>query len=295
SPSRWAAAQRASRPKPSAATSPSRRTDAAPAIAARPTPPPTTDTHMPRRLSPTVLAATLSIPLLAAPALAQDFHWDKTLASGSEVSIHNINGDIKVTPSSNGHVIVTGIKRGSSRDTDHIKAEVHESAHGISVCVLYDDTDSYCDEDGVHVHSRRHGRDWDNGRMDLEVALPANVVVSAGSVSGDIDIDGAHGDVDASSVSGDVHLTHLHAAGIRAHSVSGDVAVSADELSDHGDLEFNTVSGDIDSDFPLTLGNGRMSRRGMSARIGKGGRRLDVRTVSGDLRLRSPNGNAHRD
>jgi DUF4097 and DUF4098 domain-containing protein YvlB len=271
---------------------------------------------MSRRLSPTVLAATLSIPLLAAPALAQDFHWDKTLAAGSEVSIHNVNGDIKVTPSTNGHVIVTGIKHGSSRDTDHIKADVAESSHGISVCVLYDDTDSYCDEDGAHVHSHRRGRDWDNGRMDLEIAVPANVVVTAGSVSGDIDINGAHGDVEASSVSGDVHLTHLHATGIRAHSVSGDVEVAADELADRGDLEFSTVSGDvtlnlpanldadlsmstlsgdIDSDFPLTLGNGRMSRRGMSARIGKGGRRLDVRTVSGDLRLRSPNGNAHRD
>ena len=268
---------------------------------------------MPRRLSPTMLAATLSIPLLAAPAFAQDFHWDKALAAGSEVSIHNVNGDIKVTPSTNGHVTVTGIKHGSSRDTDHLKAEVHESSHGISVCVLYDDTDSYCDEDGMHMNN---GRDWDNGRMDLEIALPANVTVSAGSVSGDIDINGAHGDVEASSVSGDVHLSHLHATGIRANSVSGDVEVTADELSDRGDLAFttvsgdvtlnlpanldadlsmSTVSGDIDSDFPLTLGNGRMSRRGMSARIGKGGRRLEVRTVSGELRLRSPNGNDHRD
>src|SRR6185312_9456887 len=121
-----------------------------------------------------------------------------------------------------------------------------------------------------------------------------NVVVSAGSVRGDTDLDGPHGDVDASSVSGDLHLTHLHAAGIRAHSVSGDVALNLPADLD-ADLSMSTVSGDIDSDFPLTLGNGRMSRRGMSARIGKGGRRLDVRTVSGDLRLRSPNGNARRD
>lgn len=270
---------------------------------------------MTRRLLPTVLAASLSIPMLGAPALAQDFHWDKALASGSEVSIHNVNGDVKVTPSTNGHVTVNGFKRGSSRDADRLKTEVHESSRGISVCVVYDDSDSYCDEDGMHTHSRR-GRDWDNGRIDLEVSVPANVVVSAGSVSGDIDINGAHGDVEASSVSGDVHLSHLHAAGIRAHSVSGDVEVSVDDLADRGDLEFNTVSGDvtlnlpanldadlsmstvsgdIDSDFPLTIGNGRMSRRGMSARIGKGGRRLDVRTVSGDLRLRSPNGNARRD
>ncbi|HWH49940.1 MAG TPA: hypothetical protein VN651_00225, partial [Gemmatimonadaceae bacterium] len=162
---------------------------------------------MPRRLSPTVLAATLSIPLLAAPAFAQDFHWDKALAAGSEVSIHNVNGNIKVTPSTNGHVTVNGFKRGSSRDTERLKTEVHESSHGISVCVLYEDADSYCDEDGMHMHSHGRGRDWDNGRIDLEIALPANLVVNAGSVSGDIDINGAHGDVEASSVSGDVHLT----------------------------------------------------------------------------------------
>jgi len=52
------------------------------------------------------------------------------------------------------------------------------------------------------------------------------------------------------------------------------------------DLSLSTVSGDIDSDFPVTLGNGRMSRRRLEARIGNGGRKLDVGTVSGDLKLR---------
>ena len=255
----------------------------------------------------------LSIALVAGmsvPALAQargDFHWEKALPAGNEVSIHNVNGDIKVTPSTSGKVEVVGIKRGSGRYADRVKADVQESSHGISVCVLYDDTDSYCDDSGVHMHGSWGDRNWDRVSMDLEVAVPANVTVSAGSVSGDVSITGAHGDVDASSVSGNIRMDRLNASGVRAHSVSGDVDVRVDALTGRGDFTFktvsgnvtldlprdfgadlsmSTVSGDINSDFPITLGNGRMSRRRMEARIGGGGRRLDVSTVSGDLRLR---------
>lgn len=259
------------------------------------------------------LASITAVALIAAPAavFAQgrtDFHYEKSLAAGSEVSIHNINGDIKVTPSTNGRVEVIGRKFGSDRDNDHVKAEVHESSRGIQICVVDDETDSYCDDDGVHMHS--HGnRNWDHGGMNLEVSVPANLTVSAGSVSGNVDVTGAHGDVDVRSVSGDVRLDHLHASSIRATSVSGDVDVSVDELTGRGDLSFrsvsgdvtlnvpkdfaadlsmSTVSGDINSDFPITLGgNNRMSRRRLEARIGGGGRRLDVSTVSGDLRIRS--------
>jgi lia operon protein LiaG len=143
--------------------------------------------------------------------------------------------------------------------------------------------------------------------MTLEVAVPANVTVDAGSVSGDISMTGVHGDVTAGSVSGDITMDHLHASSVHASTVSGDVDVRVDELTGSGDLKFNsvsgdvtlevprefgadlsmaTVSGDINSDFPITLGNGRMSRRALNARIGSGGRRLDVSTVSGDLKLR---------
>jgi hypothetical protein len=257
------------------------------------------------RLFPALLA-TLAVP--ASSLLAQgDFHWQKALAAGSEVSIHNINGDIKVVPSTTGRVEVTGIKRGNSSYFDRIRAEVQETSHGVSICVLYDDSDSYCDDGGVHMHG--HGdHDWGNTSMNLEVAVPANLRVSAGSVSGDVDVDGAHGDVSASSVSGDVRLEHLHASAVHANTVSGDVDVQVDELTGSGDFNFHsvsgdvtlavprdfgadltmsTVSGDINSDFPITLGNGRMSRRSLSARIGSGGRRLEVSTVSGDLKLRA--------
>jgi DUF4097 and DUF4098 domain-containing protein YvlB len=257
-------------------------------------------------MTPRLLSLGL-IVCLSIPAAAQnsgEFRWEKALAAGNEVSIHNINGNIKVTPSTNGRVSVVGIKRGNSRYFDRIKGEVQETSHGIVVCVVEEDADSYCDDRGIHMHG---DHDWNNVRMDLEVAVPANLTVSAGSVSGDVDMTGANGDVDASSVSGDIRLTGLRASSVRAHTVSGDVDVRVDAFTGRGDLSFksvsgdvtlevprgfdadismSTVSGDMNSDFPVTLSNGRMSHRRIEARIGNGGRRLDVSTVSGSLRLK---------
>ena len=247
------------------------------------------------------------IACLALPAAAQnrgDFRWEKALAAGNEVSIHNINGDIKVTPSTTGRVTVVGTKRGNNRYFDRIKAEVQETSHGIVVCVVQEDADSYCDDRGVHMHG---DHDWNNVSMDLEVTIPTNVIVSAGSVSGNVDITGANGDVEAGSVSGDIRLTRLRASSVSAHTVSGNVDVRVDAFTGRGDLSFksvsgdvtlevprgfdadismSTVSGDMNSDFPVTLGNGRMSHRRIEARVGSGGRRLDVSTVSGSLNLK---------
>lgn len=254
--------------------------------------------------------ATLALVAAALPLGAQrraDFQWANALAAGSTVAVRNISGDVKVVPSTSGRVEVLGFKHGSGRQLDEIRANVEQTSRGIIVCVLYADGDA-CDNAG---HSDRRGR-WNrndgNAAIDFEVSVPANLIVDAGSVSGDVEISGAHGDVTASTVSGNVMLDHLHASSVNANSVSGDVEVHVDELTGKGDFNFHsvsgnvtlqvpssfgadlsmtTVSGDINSDFPITLGNGRMSRRSMNARIGAGGRRLDVSTVSGDLRLKA--------
>ena len=72
-------------------------------------------------------------------------------------------------------------------------------------------------------------------------------------MSGNVTVTGAHGNVDVSSVSGDVRLDKLHADGVRATSVSGDVDVQVDEFTGRGDLVFHSVSGDITLDAPRSF------------------------------------------
>jgi len=262
------------------------------------------------RLVSVPLACVAISALPASAALAQargDFHWEGAVAAGGEVSIHNVNGDVKVTPSSTGRVEVIGTKHGSGRD---ITAEVHQTSRGLIVCVVFQDADTRCDEDGYSMNSHRNRGDnnWNDASMDLQVTIPANLTVAASSVSGDVDITGAQGSVSGHSVSGDVRMMHLRASSVDANSVSGDIDVQIDELSGRGDLSFRTVSGDVDitvpkqfdadismstvsgtmdSDYAMTLTNGRTSRRNIQARIGAGGRRLELNTVSGDVKIRS--------
>ena len=256
-----------------------------------------------RRFIPFVLVATI-----ASQARAQaraDFRWENALAAGNEVSIRNVNGDIKVVPSTSGKVQVVGIKRGSGPDLDRLRANVEQTSRGVVICVLYDDAASSCDDRGHHSDRRNH--QWNDASMNLEVAVPTNLTVSARSISGDVSVAGTHGDVIANSVSGDIQLDRLEATSVSARSVSGNIDVRVDQLIGPGHLSFHTVSGNVtlalpkqldadvsmatvsggmNSDYPITIGNRRMSPRRIDARIGNGGRRLELDTVSGDVALR---------
>ena len=258
---------------------------------------------MTRRSIPAAMAVLMLLP--AAARAQRDFHWERALPAGNEVEIHNITGDIKVRPSTSGKVEVVGIHRGNRGD---VRADVQQTSRGIIVCVLYDDRDTSCNDRGSNNRRNNGDRNWDNDHLDLEVAVPTNLVVSASNVSGNVDITGAQGDVSASVVSGDIRLQRLRATSVSAHSVSGEIEVQVDALTGRGDLSFRSVSGDItlelprqldadlsmttvsgglDSDYPITLGNGRMSRRRIEARVGSGGRHLDLNTVSGDVKLKA--------
>jgi DUF4097 and DUF4098 domain-containing protein YvlB len=129
--------------------------------------------------------------------------------------------------------------------------------------------------------------------LDGEVALK--------TVSGDVEVQGVGGTVRSNSVSGDVTISGGDPEEVSARSVSGDLTFDLDEVPDVDctsvsgdvalrlpgdagvDLDVVSVSGRLETSFPDDgLESGKRRLRG---RIGDGGRRITVRTTSGDVVL----------
>jgi hypothetical protein len=264
-------------------------------------------------MTPKALLAVSALAVAAASASAQerprarDFRWSKVLPAGQWVRVHNISGDVRVTAVDGDRVDVVGIRRGGgSYDEDDVRVDVHEGRDGVTICALWGE-ESWCDDRGSHIESHGRGGRRRRGQIDFEVRLPRRLKLSANSVSGDVDVNGAGDEVRAHSVSGDVRLERVRAPAVTAASVSGDIEAHIEALTGGGALRFTsvsgnvslqlprsldadvtmrTVSGELDSDFQLTL-QGGVGRRSLNARIGRGGRDLVLTTVSGDVRLRA--------
>lgn len=128
--------------------------------------------------------------------------------------------------------------------------------------------------------------------LDGEIALK--------TVSGELEVQSVGGYVRANSVSGGVTISGGDPEEVTARSVSGDLTLDLDEVPDLDgttvsgdvavrlpadagiDLEVVTVSGHLESGFPDPLDAGKRRLRG---RIGEGGRRIAIRTTSGDVTL----------
>lgn len=256
-------------------------------------------------------------------ALAQsDFRWSGRLASGQEIEIRNLNGDVRAEPSTGSEVEVVG--RRSGDDVDEVEIRVVRQGDGMLICAVFpnsggswrgrdDDGDRGRDrrgDDECSSRGRRSSTRSFDARIDFVVRVPAGVRLAAASVSGDVSARGLRSAVQASSVSGDVEVSTTGPA--QASSVSGNVVATlgrtgGEELSFRsvsGDVtlrlpsgidaafEARTVSGEIESDFPVTsVGRDRGGRGWVNVRVGehvrgtlgRGGPAVSVNTVSGDI------------
>lgn len=124
------------------------------------------------------------------------------------------------------------------------------------------------------------------------------------SVSGDVECRRYVGHVDGNTVSGDVTLDAVRIRSIQLHTVSGDVDVKGvlEPAREHrfrtisGDValglvepdlvvEFRTASGDLESDLPARVN--RLGRKEYEVSLGDARGHAVVKTVSGDLAIRS--------
>ena len=255
------------------------------------------------------LLLTIAAPAaLAAQGSERAFSFNERVPSGEWVRVKNVNGEIRVTASSSDRVEIVATKHWRRGDPKDVRIESRKTGNGgILVCAFWTEN-ATCSETGYNSHNddRDRNRNRNNDvAVDFEVRVPRGVKVGMSSVNGQVSVEGATDEVVASTVNGGVNATSSGGP-VMGNTVNGSVHARMGKLTGDDDLEFSSVNGtvvaefgtDIDAnielstvngrfqtDWPVTI-TGRVDPRHLRATLGKGGRRIRLSTVNGNVELR---------
>jgi hypothetical protein len=258
-----------------------------------------------------VTLATAALLLVAPRASAQGriereaFTWAGTIREGRWIMVKNLRGSIEVSRGGD-KVEVIATRRTRRGDADYVRFEVQKfgaSEENVLICALWGDN-SDCDEENYRSRSDRRSRDNDIV-VDFSVRLPRGVKVSVQTANGDVRVEDAAAEVDASGVNGNVIVSTVGGP-INARTVNGYVRATMGRFDLNSDLRFSSVNGSVAveftgdinadvelqtqngrfvTDFPITI-TGRIDPRRLRATLGKGGPRLRLTTINGNVELR---------
>jgi hypothetical protein len=261
-----------------------------------------------RRLTLTTLV--LAPALLSAQERSSDRTWSlsERVPAGQWIRVRNLNGDLRVRSSSSDKVEITATKNWRRGDPKEVRIETKKSSDGsILVCAFWTE-DATCSETDYNSHSHNDG--WRRGRdndvsVDFEIRVPKGVKVGVFGVNGGVSVDGASSEVRAATVNGSVDAVSMGGP-VQASTVNGSVHATMGRFEGDQDLTYSTVNGtvvaeftgDVDADIDLSTVNGRFQTdwpvtisgridpRRLKATLGKGGRRIRMSTVNGNVELR---------
>jgi len=261
----------------------------------------------PRRRHAVRGAVLLAAALLApATASAQDgaFAWRGRIAAGRAIEIKGVSGDIRAVAATGDEVVVRAVKHARRSDPEEVTFDVVEHNGGVTICAVYPSPragrENECRPGGG---GRMETRDNDV-KVDFTVEVPRHVRFIGRNVNGGVQAESLTADVEAYTVNGGIDVS---TAGIaKAKTVNGGIIARLGRADWVDDLEFETVNGGItielpatvdadiraktvnggiSTDFPLQV-QGRFSSREIRGVLGNGGRRLEIATVNGSIRLR---------
>ncbi len=268
-----------------------------------------------RQVTRLMLGAALLAPAaLAAQARQTErdaFTLSERVPAGAWIRVRNINGEMRVRASTSDKVEISATKNWRRGDPKDVSIETKKGSDGsILVCAIWaNTTETICTEDRYSSRSDRRGDRWDRDRndvsVDFEIRVPKGVKVGVWSVNGGVSVDGVTNEVRAGTVNGAVEAQSAGGP-VQASTVNGSVHASMGRWDGDQDLNFSTVNGsviaeftgDIDADIDLTTVNGRFQTdwpvtisgridpRHLRATLGKGGRRIKLTTVNGNVELR---------
>lgn len=242
--------------------------------------------------------------LLAVPLAAQDFHWTGTLAAGKRLEIRGVNGDITASLATGNQIEVAARKTAHRSDPASVDIQVVPSDEGVTICAVYP-TGRHARHNNT-CEAGHSDQDTENNDVvvDFTVKVPAGVLLTASTVNGDLAAMGLKSDADLTTVNGGIRAST--SGFVEATTVNGSIEADMGRADWTGSAEFTTVNGsvtltlpttfsaevraetvngDLESDFPLTV-TGKFGPRNLHGTIGNGGRRLNLTTVNGSIRLR---------
>jgi len=268
------------------------------------------------RFTPMAFAALGAAALSAAPVSTlaaqsrnerEAFTWSGKINEGRWINIRNLNGSVEVLPGSGDKVEVIANRYTRRGDPDYVRFEVRKYGprdEDVLICALWGEN-TYCDEDSYRSRNSDR-RNRNEVTVDFKVHVPKGVKVAAHSVNGEVRVDDVSSEVEAGTVNGSV-VVSTAGGPVSATTVNGSVRASMGRFDGNSDMNFSTVNGsvvaefpntelnaDVDMstvngrfymDFPVTI-SGRIDPRRLRASIGKGGPKIRLSTVNGNVELR---------
>jgi DUF4097 and DUF4098 domain-containing protein YvlB len=218
------------------------------------------------------MSRTRNISIAYTIQVPHDTEVSATVASGAQ-TIRGVRGPVKVQAAS-GSIRVERIER----DT-----QVTTASGSVSAADIGND---------VRVSSASGSVSVSNTKGDVHVNALAGVIrisnpggrIEADTASGEVEIQGAAKDVKAHAVSGRVSVLGNPGADSywELKTVSGAVQLGV-PASANLHLSAEAVSGEIRTDIPIVIEE--QGKHSLRAHMGSGGGRVDVHTVSGEIRL----------
>jgi len=177
-----------------------------------------------------LLLASAVLALAAAPALATEATFDRTLTTNGHVELTIATGS--------GHI---HIKEGSGNQV-HVFARVKSNWGGSEEKVREIAANPPIEQTGNIIRIGTHHENLHNISIDYDIEAPADAYLDAGSGSGDIADAGVGENTKLNTGSGSIHATGLK-GNFTVNTGSGDIYA---EQSGPGDVKAETGSGTIE-------------------------------------------------
>jgi Putative adhesin len=227
------------------------------------------------------------------------FHWAGVPGGERTIEVWGLNGSIRATHSASESLIVEAVKRGNKSDPDDVVIEADTIATGVRVCARYPRPSGALNECGGDQQVK------DNDvTVDFTIQVPPGARLVAHNVNGSIGAEDMQGPVEATTVNGGIDVVSTHR--VTAATVNGSIDVTMGPLAWAEPLEYTTTNGsvllrlpasagarldassangDVVTELPLTASE-QQDRHRVVGQLGKGGPRLRLETVNGNIEIR---------